>query len=188
LKRDCFRLESLMTRDYIRIANRYKSQYRKRYEIIKHFYPDISAWRYKLKWQYPRRMMDYDFQPRDKNKIIAKKFIRKHNIFVDNIGVDYIEHPDAINSMDFFAKVTNQTNDYDSTSLGCMIEGLKICRMVVGNLKSHLSHLALLMGKPLICIDNQMPIDNINLMNPLNTKIIFAENIDGGLESYDNSI
>ena len=186
LTRDCFRLDCLLTKDYNRIANKFKSQYKKRFEIVDHYYPDIRGWRYRLKWQFPRRKMSYDFLPRDKNKQIAKRFIKKHNIFIDNINIEYYDNLDVVNSIDFFAKVNNQVNDYDTTSLGCMIEGLKISRLVVGNLKSHLSHLAILLGKPFICINNKFSIDNINLLNPLKTPIVFHKEIAGGIKEYDN--
>ncbi len=188
LTRECFRLESLMVKDYNHIAKKFRSQYKKKFEIINHYYPDCSTWRYKIKWQFPRRMMDYDFKARDKNKKIAKRFIKKHNIFVDNIGVDYSYNPDVINIIDFFAKIIKQVNDYDSTTLGCTIEALKICRFVVGNLESQTSHLAILLGKPLVCINNKMSLDNIKLLNPLETPIIFQEDADRGIKEYDNFI
>ena len=82
----------------------------------------------------------------------------------------------------FFECGTNQTNNYDITYLGTLIESLKICRCVVGNLESHLSHLAILLKKPLICIKNKMSMDNIGILNPLKTPIIFADDIEGGIE------
>jgi len=188
LTRECFRLESLLTKDYNRIANRFRSQYKKRFDIIEHYYPDLRGLRYKLNWQFPREKMSYDFKPRYKNKIIAKKFIKKYNIFIDNNAVDYYEKDDAVNSMDFFARVTNQINDYDNTSLGCIIEGLRICKAVVGNLDSPTSHLAVLLGKPLICVNNSMSYDSINLLNPLKTPIIFSDSIEEGIKHYGNFI
>ena len=187
LTRECFRLESLMTKDYNRIARQFASQYKRRFQVIKHYYPDISYWRYKLRWQFSRRLMDYDFKPREKNRQIARRLVRHNNIIVDNIFVDYFNHPEAINSMDLFARITNQTNNYDSTYLGSLIESLKICRLVVGNIESHLSQLALLLKKPFICINNKMTIDSIGLLNPLKVPIIFANNINEGIEKYENT-
>jgi len=187
LTRDCFRLDSLQVKDYYRIGRQFASQYKRRFEVIKHFYPDIKSWRYKLKWQFPRRQMDYDFQPRKKNKLIAKSIVKHNNIIIDNITEEYFKHPEAINSIDLFAKITNKTNDYDSTYLGSLIESLKVCRFVVGNLESHLSHLAILLKKPLICVNNKITLDKIGIMNPLKTQIIFANNIEEGIEKHDNT-
>jgi hypothetical protein len=188
LTRECFRLESLIVKDYNRIAKRYASQYKRRFQVIKHYYPDISDWRYKLKWQFSRRLMDYDFKPREKNKQIARRLVRHNDIIVDNISVEHFNHPEGINSMDLFARITNQTNDYDSTYLGSLIESLKICRCVIGSLDSHLSHLAILLKKPLICINNKITMDNIGILNPLKAPIIFADDIEGGIEKYENTI
>jgi hypothetical protein len=186
LTRDCFKLDLLMTKDYNRIARKFKSQYKKRFEIVDHYYPDIRGWRYKLKWQFSRRKMAYDFLPRDKNKRIAERFIKKHSIFIDNLNTEYYKHENAVNSIDYLAKATKHINDYDTTIFGCMIEGLKLSRLVVGNLESQLSHLAILMKKPFICINNTLSMDSINLLNPLKTPILFHDEITGGIQEYDN--
>jgi len=72
--------------------------------------------------------------------------------------------------------------------LGSLIESLKICRCVIGSLDSHLSHLAILLKKPLICINNKITMDNIGILNPLKASIIFADDIEGGIEKYENTI
>lgn len=184
LKRDCFKLESLMIKDYNRAATKVKLKYKRRYEIIDHYYPDISLWRYKVKWQFPRRMMDYDFKPRRENKQIARRLVKHNNIIVDNIAVDYQKYPEAINTSDLVCRITNLSNGYDSSTLGTIIECLRICRFVVGNLDSYTSRLAILLKKPLICLNNKMSIDAINLLNPLKTPIIFADNITEGIEKW----
>lgn len=187
LTRECFRLEGLSNRSYNIIKRRFASQYKKRFQIIKHVCPDINSWRFRLKWQFPRRNMDYDFKPREKNKRIARRMVRHNNIIVDNNSVAYLDKPEFINSMDLFARITNQTNDYDSTYLGSLIESIKICRYVVGNFDSYLSQLAVLLKKPLLCIDNKMPLDKIGIMNPLKAPIVFADNIKEGIENYGNT-
>lgn len=189
LKRECYTLESLLTKDYNRIARAFASQYKKKYQIIQHFYPDIGTWRYRLKWQFPRRLMDYDFRPRDKNRRIAKTVIKHNNIIIDScIEVGNERPKECVTAFDLYAKITNLINNYDTTSLGVLIECIKICRAVVGNVESELSHLALLLKKPLICINNKMSIDNINLLNPFETPIIYEESILRGIEEYENTI
>jgi len=188
LKRSCYTIESLMVKDYNRIARTFASKYKRRYQIIKHYYPDISTWRYKLKWQLPRRLMDYDFKPREKNKKIARSLVKHNNIIIDNRVADITKLPEVLNSADLVAKITNQINNYDSTTLGCLIEVLKICRCVVGNLNSELSHLAILLKKPLICVNNDMSDDSIGLLNPFKVPIIHSEDIIGGIKKYENII
>ena len=188
LTRDCFKLESLMTKDYNRIARMFRSKYKKRYQIVEHYYPDISSWRYKVKWQFPRNEMDYDFKPRERNKEIAKKRGIIDHFIVDNQSIDYCKLPDVHNSMDLFCRITNFTNDYDSTFLGTMIECIKLCKAVIGNLDNVIPHLSLLLKKPVISINNILPLDSIRLLNPLNTPIIFSNSIEEGIEEYDNYI
>jgi hypothetical protein len=186
--KECFRLNGLLIRDYNKIARSFESTYKKRFQIIEHYFPDLRYWRYRLKWQFPRRLMDYDFKPREKNKQIARRFIKHNNILVDNKTINKIDIPEVINSCDLICNITNQVNDYDSTTLGCIIEAIKISKVVVGNLDSIIPHLAILLGKPLICINTDMTMDSINLLNPLKTPIIFDKDIKNGIKTYENTI
>lgn len=190
LKRDCFRLESIDSKDYARIVRLFHSQYKKKYQIIDHYYPDIRGWRYKLKWQFPRRLMDYDFRPREKNKRIARTLIKHNNFIIDSPCFEGKEEytRECITVLDLYSKMMNNINNYDSTPLGVLIECLKICRAVIGNVDSDISHLGLLLKKPLICINNRLNEDSINLLNPFNTPIIFEHNILRGIEEYENNI
>ena len=88
LTRDCFRLDSLLVKDYGKIARTVRAKYKDRYEVLEHYYPDISSWRYKIRWQFPRNLMDYDFRPREKNKLIAQMFVTPNDIMVDNIFIE----------------------------------------------------------------------------------------------------
>jgi hypothetical protein len=188
LKKEYFTIESLLVKDYNRIARTFASTYKRRFQIIDHFYPDISTWRYKLKWQFPRRLMDYEFRPRRKNKQIARSLVKANNFIVDNSIVDPTDIPEGINSNLLLTHISDRINNYDTTSLGCMIDALKLCRFVVGNFNSYLSHLAILLNKPLVCINNNLSLDEINLLNPLKTPIVFDENIKRGIEKYENTI
>ncbi len=188
LKKDCFTIESLMTKDYNRIAKTFASKYKRRFQIIKHYYPDISTWRYKLKWQFPRRMMDYDFKTRDKNRHIAKRLIKRNNFIIDNNVISRHDISEGINITDLINQISDKINNYDTTVLGTMIEVLKLCRFIVGNLESDLSHIAILLGKPLICVDNKMSLDSIGLLNPLRVPIIIDDDIERGIEKYEQIV
>ena len=131
--------------------------------------------------------MDYDFQPRKRNKQIARRLVKHNNIIVDNIMIPHFNYPEIINSNDLFMRIKEEVNDYDTTHLGVLIEVFRICRYVIGNLNSHLSHLAVLLRKPLVCVDNKITMDNIGIMNPLKTPIIFTNDIKEGMKKYDNT-
>jgi len=184
LTRNCFKVEKLTIKDYNRIANKVCQKYKKRFDIIEHYYPDIGLWRYKIRWQFPRRLMDYDFKPRRGNKIITDQLIKNTDILIDNISLDYYKDSKVINSADLISKTSTLINNYDSSIIGVLIESIKTCRFVVGNLNSYLSHLALLLKKPLICINNEKSMDEIKLINPLNTLILFEDNITMGIEKW----
>jgi len=186
IQKNCFTMKSLMVKDYNRIARTFASRYKRRFQIVKHYYPDISTWRYKLKWQFPRRLMNYDFKARDKNLHIAKRLIKRNNFIIDNNIIQSNDISEGINITDLMNQISNRTDDYDTTVLGTMIEVLKLCRFIVGNLESDLSHLAILLGKPLICVDNKMPLNDIGLLNPLRVPIIIDDVIERGIEKYEN--
>jgi len=188
LEKDCFKIDSLMTKDYNRIARVFASKYKRRFQIIKHVYPDVSLWRYKLKWQFPRRLMDYDFKAREKNRHIAKRLIKRNNFIIDNNIISRFDIPEGINMSDLTQQIADKINNYDSTPLGTAIELLKICRFVVGNLDSDISRLAILLNKPLICVDNKMSEDDIHLLNPLKVPVIIEDDIEKGIEKYENII
>lgn len=188
LKKKCFTVQSFLTKNYNHIARIFASKYKKKYQIIDHIYPDISDWRYKLKWQFPRKNMDYDFKTRSKNKQIAKSLVKENNILIDSSLLYDKEIPECILIDDLCENINRLVNNYDTTLLGVLIECLKICKCVVGNLNYNMSHLAILLKKPLICINNEMSEDSIKLLNPLNTPIIYANGIDTGIEKYENNI
>lgn len=187
-KRDCYRLESLSSKDYNRIARSFKSKYKKRYEIVNQYHPFISSWRYKIKWQLPRRLMDYDFKPREKNKQITRQLIKHNSILVDNQSIDYCILPEVQNSSELVLKITNLSNDYDTTTLGVIIECIRRCKIVIGNIENVIPQLALLLKKPVICINNKLSLDSIGLLNPFNTPIIYSSDIERGIKEYDNII
>ena len=187
-EKNCFTMNSLLTRDYRYIARTFRSKYKKQYQIVHHYYPDITGWRYRIKWQFPRRFMDYDFKPREKNKVVARQLVKHNNIIVDNNYIPVYKKVEYINSVDLTQRIASHVNNYDTTYLGSMIECLRICRYVIGNLDSDLSHLAILLKKPLICVENKIDMNNIGILNPFNTPIIFADSVEQGVDIYENNI
>jgi hypothetical protein len=58
---------------------------------------------------------------------------------------------------------------------------------VIGNIKSDFSHLALLVGTPVIQIAKAIDTDYLQLINPLNTPVIFANSIQEGVKIYEDN-
>ncbi len=78
LSPNCFRLNGLKGRQYQEIATKFKQKYSKRFEIIKHIYPDISKKQYVNKNQYPRNKMKYIFSPRADNYRLVNEYLPNH--------------------------------------------------------------------------------------------------------------
>lgn len=185
-EQNCFKMKDFSIDKYQRIIRGFKSKYEKRFEIINHFYPDIFSYRYKLKWQFPRLEMNYNFQPRKKNLEIINKIETEKIIFDDTLYGDSTS-PVLISSImedhkfvytnigEIKSRLNEEIDELNITFIGCMIEILKKSEMVIGNLKSIYLQLALLLGIPVILINEELNEDFVSLINPLKTKILYKE-------------
>ena len=68
---------------YDTIKKYFYEKYKKRFDVIDHFCPLIHGWKRKIKWQFPRDKMDYDFQPQGKISDIVKAIIGDGDVIVD---------------------------------------------------------------------------------------------------------
>jgi len=187
--RDKFKIQGFGMNEFNMLLRAYIDKYKKRYRIIDKIYPDISRFSYKVKWQFPRSEMDYNFQPRVANKELIDKFIKPHNVFIDQSNyVDplNLDHYEVKHSSDLAAQVTNFVDDIKTSTLGCFIEALKTCQFVVGNLSSDNSRLALLLKKPIITLNEQLTDDEIHLINPLKTPVIKCNDVEEGIKIYED--
>jgi len=185
-----FKLKNYGDVIYENLAERFRSIYEKKYNIIDHHYPDISGWRYKVKWQFPRDRMDYNFIARTKNKEVVEDFIDPNSkIILTSRKYDYpSDDYKIININDFKETIDDKIDDKRITYLGCLIELIKASTIVVSTLHQDLGHLAILLRKPLIYLNRRMKKDNAQLMNPLNTTIIDCRAVSEGVEIYENNI
>ena len=165
----------------------FRKKYRNRFEIKKHFFPDIDEWRYKVKWQFPRSLMDYNFQPRIENKKIISEFILDSPKYIISEFSDSIEGYNTIFINDFKdfcnKRITNR-----SSLIGCLILLIRNSSFVIGgSLNSFMTKLSLLLKTPVISIGNKISVDSINLINPFDTPVISCRFIEEGIEIYENN-
>jgi hypothetical protein len=183
-KFECYKYN--MLKDFL-----YK-KYKKRYTINRHILPDIETWKKKIKWQFPRDEMDYDFRPRKKNySTIKNLFDSTCNVFVDNSDSD-IRHSLLHRKYDPIMKhwlkdiVKNKKNTKVSY-IGCLIVLMRDCKFIVANMKSDVARLALLLNIPVISVDEEISYDEISLMNPFNVPVINCHSIEEGVDIYENN-
>ena len=185
--RDRFTLKGFRQDEFNALMRAFINKYKKRYKIIDKVFPDISYFSYKVKWQFPKSKMDYDFQPRVKNKEITDRLITDHNVFVDVVDSPVQSNDYKLKfAFDYIAQVTNLVDDVKSSTLGCFIEALKKVEFVIGNLKNDTSKLALLLKKPLITLNEEMTDDEISLINPFKTPVIKCDDVEEGIKIYEN--
>lgn len=177
--------------EYNKLARQFKNMYSKRFNIKEHYYPDIIDYRFKIHWQYPRFKMDYDFKPRNKNmEIIKNAYPNKKFIlltppydteFIDKFSSCIIKnklHKKYIfltcgEFGKFFLNINDLNILNETSKLGYIISIMKKSKIVIGP-KSDLTHLSLLLKCPVISWGNNT---NINLINPLKTKIMMYDKI-----------
>jgi len=184
----CFTIKGFTQFKYNLLIDLYMKKYKNRFNIIKHIYPDISMFYYRLKWQYPRALMDYDFKPRKKNKKIIDKFLCSCDMLFDISGFYFDKDNKNIKDVkDLAFKYSDYINDTDSSMLGCLIESIKLCKCVISDLTTNVARLALLLKTPLILINELATDDEIHLLNPHNTPVIRASTVEEGVRIYENN-
>lgn len=184
---ECFRLRNYSEENYKFISQYFFDRYRNKYNILGHFYPDIG-WRYNVKWQYSNNMMDYDFRPREENKIIVNTILKnlKNIIYFDNnVEKRQISKYNSIDSITFKFKV-DKLLSANSSYIGCVIELLRRCECVVGGLNNDFSKLALLLKIPVIDLD-LFTVDQIRLINPFKTPVISSGTVEEGIKIYEDN-
>jgi hypothetical protein len=189
-KQKKFAAQGFERRKYKLIADYFFKKYEKRFNILDHFYPDISTWRYRIKWQFSINEMDYDFQPRNTNKEIVGHLVDSPNNVLVNFRDSEIRHSLVERDynpfmIDWFEDICEKKNS--SSFIGCLILYLKSCKFVVGNVDSSISKLALLLKIPVISINESMSYDEINLLNPFNTPVINCYDINEGIDIYEDN-
>ena len=137
--------------------------------------------------------MDYDFQPRsDNNKLIQFLIDTTNNVFVTSNDSDIRHglHRRKYNPLMYHwlvDVVSDSKSNLKTSFVGCVILYLKECKFVVGNIKNPICKLALLLKIPVISINETMNYDSIHLLNPFNIPVINCNNIEEGVEIYENN-
>jgi len=184
-----FKLIGLEISTCQKISDIFRIKYKKKYSVLDHVVPDFSSLRYHLKWQFPRRHMDYNFVPRSANVKLINQLFRGKNIIVADEGYDYITSKyDVVQIEDFMRYILTEVDNHKMTYMGCLIQLIKKSKLVISNLNSDVGRLALLLKTPLIYPNRKTSNDNVHLMNPLKTKIIDCTSIIEGVGIYENNI
>ena len=182
-KQECFSIKEYPLKQYFYISDWFVKKYKNKFNIKDHFYPSILGFRSKIKWQFPRMKMNYDFKPRKKNIEIVNNL--STTSFYNLLDLSWTKdkdkiiselNKDDINYTDLFEieyMLEDLVDEKYSTKLGCLIEIIKRCKFLTGNLNSPLTHIALLLNKEVISINETLTDDSINLINPMKTNITF---------------
>ena len=191
----CFYYKDFPKENYLHLSKVFNQQYEKKFNIIGHIYPKVNDFYYKLKWQFPRNSMDYDFKPRSDNSKLIQKFINNFNssdmVFYNYPQSDQLNKLKNNNkynfiSTDYFFEYFEDETEYMNISfIGCIIELIKRCKFVLSDFTSEISLLSLLLKKPLITL-SQISDDEIHLSNPYNTPVIKCDTLMRGFEYYEN--
>lgn len=165
-------------------ASKYKKFFR---NSVHHCVPDISSLRYNLKWQFPREKMDYDFRPRLLNRQYINKIFNTKDVIVVDKEYNYDNRNYNIIHISDFNIEVQKVNNKNLTYLGCLIELIKIAKFTISDLKSDVGRLSILLKTPLIYPNREITLENVKLLNPLNTTIIDCDKIQEGVRIYEDN-
>lgn len=171
---------------YSDLCLKFEKRYKERYNVISVIRPDVNEWLHKVNWQFSRNYVNYDFQPRKKNKEVIKNNIQGNNfILTDQQNLDI--KGKVVNLRELYIKLKGiEGYGKTFTFIGCVIEILKRSKLFIGSFNS-LYNLPLLLNVPTI-ISDEITGDELSLLNPLNTKVIRTANLNKGYEFYENYI
>jgi len=190
-KKRCFKMEGYDISSYYIIANDFYKKYKDKYKISLHIYPKINNYLWKVKWQFPRLNMDYDFIPRKMNSFIVDAFLKENNInkedsfvFVEKNFVNMLNNKIIAQNKTFLLMNKNnyflfndmidrvlQRKKHSISLYGCLMELINRSEMVVGSLNDFSGHMGILLKKELMSINDGLTEDETNLLNPYKTKI-----------------
>lgn len=74
-KPDCYRLIGFPVDEYKKLANRFYNQFAKKFDIVKHIYPNIDGKNFANKNQYPQKQFKYKWKPRVANYNVIQKYL-----------------------------------------------------------------------------------------------------------------
>jgi len=193
-KHFCFTIKEFHNEDYRLLATAFKRKYEKRYIVKEHIYPDISMFYSKLKWQFPRNLMDYEFRPRISNiDFIKDNFEILDNLIFINENIQISDWVKMNYNLQSSTIILNELEDDDINNrlrrsfVGCSIEMIKRSKFVISNINSFIGHLSLLLKTPVISVNEEMSDDSIKLLNPLNTPVIKCDDIESGIKYYEDN-
>ena len=180
INQTCFTIKNYNLESYNLFINSFYKKYNKKFKIDKHIYPDISDFYWKFKWQFYKENMNYDFKPRIHNKKIIKKYVKKSDIIL-NISEDY-NSPYILNINRLISIINMFVNYNTSSTWGCIIEAIKVCKGVIGKIDDDIIKIALLLKKPIVLIDKKILYDKINLLNVHKIPIMNTLNIEEAIQ------
>lgn len=156
-----------------------KDNLRNKYHINYFYYPEIKNYMYKVKWQFPRIMTDYNFQPREKSIIKAENHydLKENFLILDNIWmsektsnavieqVSNIFKEKIICTKDIFSNKKFSDFDNSYSKLGIFIEMVRNCDLFIGNLNSDFSLFPCYMSIPFFSILKDLDKEDIFTLN-----------------------
>lgn len=72
---NCFKLNGLKLFEYNKIVGDFKKKYQKRFDIIKHVFPDVKKGSFVNKNQFSKNMMMYNYKPRKENIALVEDYL-----------------------------------------------------------------------------------------------------------------
>lgn len=168
--------KSVSSSRYHVYAKKFASYYQKKFDVVKHVYPEVSGFSSLVKWQFPRHQVNYSFRPRKKCYKKVRHLLSGMDIFVSS-NYEFVSNQFNVVTPD----VLNFDFDLTFSYLGCLIEVLKHCRFSICDITSIEAQLSLLVGTPVISIE-VISEEELQLINPKGTLVVVCNNVVTGID------
>jgi hypothetical protein len=180
-----FKLKAYPVSEYKSLCKYIKRSYLNLFDITDHHAPKIDGHMWRVKWQFSRSHMDYDFQPREANSKIIDEVYKQNKIVLTTEPDIELDGYDVIEVVDFFKDIESYLGT-NSSWLGCLIELIKKCEFVISDVEDNLSKFSLLLDKPVIAVNEKLSDDAIHLLNPHDTTVIKCDEYEEGVKKYED--
>lgn len=173
---NCFRLNNYPNVEYYKLVKKFNDKYKERFNVIKHFYPEVSKKKFLDKNQFSREKMIFDYKPRKQNYNLVSKYIPDDKPLVllsprfrNGFRRNWKNWPEFYDRLSSDKYLMNHFNFVICGKPGEYIPDEKnrffdINDVKIGNASSLIGLLLVLMEKAVFTFGSQSAIPNISLL------------------------
>ena len=181
-----FGCDNIMPTLFDETVRKFEIKYRNKKRISKHFYPQPNSNLKDIRWYYHRDQIDFDFKPRDENKMLINDMTINYKKIILSRFDNKIKKYDGFHIFpSYFLFELDLNNSKDITALGLIIEMIRKSEYVYADIDDIVGRLAMLMRKPLITKRDVLDVKYLSPINPYESIVIGCTNLEDGIKHLE---